>query len=382
MMNDPQYRLRQHRQSGFTLIEMMMAILLTMLVFAITIPFFRVQTIAVDVGAGRLDALQNARFAQNAIDRELRIAGGVTGQPIIVQAAPFAVTFNVDLVSRMANDANATYYNPSADSLSTDSWEPSRQKALPTASKVYPTSFYYDASGNQSTAETLSYFLYTDASSGRADIYTLFRRVNDRDSTVVTRNIWIPIDTAYFFHYYKSSNTGALTMIPAASLPIYWDATSRIQDSISVVEMRVAGLYRDVRRATDVTRTIYHRTALLNYGKLKAAICGDPPSAPTAVTAIQILDTLAAIQKIRVSWTASASESGGERDVGLYVVQRRLVSNTDWEPLQNVVAQGLSSYSFDDYAFVSGTWIYGVFAQDCSPSNSAVTAAATAVINP
>ena len=382
MMTDPHNRLHHHRRSGFTLIEMMMAILLTMLVFAITIPFFRVQTIAVDVGAGRLDALQNARFAQNAIDRELRIAGGVAGQPIIVQAAPFAVTFNVDLVSRMANDANATYYNPSADSLSTDSWEPSRQKALPTASKLYPTSFYYDATGNQSTAETLSYFLYTDASSGRSDIYTLFRRVNDRDSTVVTRNIWIPTDTAYFFHYYKSSNTGALTMIPAASLPIYWDATSRIQDSIAVVEMRVAGLYRDVRRATDVTRTIYHRTALLNYGKLKVAICGDPPSAPTGVTATQILDTLSAIQKIRVSWTASASELSGDADVGLYVVQRRLSSGTDWEPLQNVVAQGLSSYSFDDYTFASGTWIYGVFAQDCSPANSAVAAAGTAVINP
>ena len=381
-MTDPRDQLRQRRRPGFTLIEMMMAILLTMLVFAITIPFFRVQTIAVDVGAGRLDALQNARFAQNAIDRELRIAGGVTGQPIIVQAAPFAVTFNVDLVSRLANDANATYYNPSADSLSTDSWEPSRQKALPTSSKVYPASFYYDATGNQSTAETLSYFLYTDASSGRSDIYTLFRRVNDRDSTVVTRNIWIPTDTAYFFHYYKSSSTGALTMIPAASLPIYWDAASRIQDSIAVVEMRVAGLYRDVRRAADVTRTIYHRTALLNYGKLKAAICGDPPSAPGVVTALQVLDTLLAIQKIRVSWTASASESSGEADVGLYVVQRRLFSSTDWEPLQNVVAQGLASYSFDDYTFVSGTWIYGVFAQDCSPSNSAVTAAATAVINP
>ena len=151
------------------------------------------------------------------------------------------------------------------------------------------------------------------------------------------------------------------------------EATSPVKD---------AGLYRDVRRAADVTRTIYHRTALLNYGKLKAAICGDPPSSPGVVTATQVLDTLAAIQKIRVSWTASASESSGEADVGLYVVQRRLLSSTDWEPLQNVVAQGLSSYSFDDYAFVSGTWIYGVFAQDCSPSNSAVTAAATAVINP
>lgn len=380
-MTRPHGRHRSTR-AGFTLVEMMMAILLTMLVFAITVPFFRVQTVAVDVGAGRLDALQNARFAQNAIDREVRIAGGVTGQPIIVQAAPFSITFNVDLVSRLANDANATYFNPSADSLATESWEPSRKKTLPTSSKQYPSSFYYDVSGNQSNAETLSYFLYRDASSGRNDLYTLYRRVNDRDSTVVTRNLWIPADTNYFFRYYRADNTGALTMIPASQLPLYWDAASHIQDSIAVVEMRVAGLFRDVRRATDVTRTIYHRTALLNYGKLKANICGDPPVAPTGVTATQILDGTGAVQKVRVSWTSSVSESSGEADVGLYVVQRRLSSGTDWEALQNVVAQGLSSYSFDDYAFASGSWIYGVFAQDCSPANSAVATAGSAVTNP
>ena len=94
----------QRPRAGFTLIEMMMAILLTMLVFGITVPFFRVQTNAVDQGAGRLDALQNARYAQNAIDRELRLAGGTPGQPVIVQASAFAITFNVDLVSRLASD--------------------------------------------------------------------------------------------------------------------------------------------------------------------------------------------------------------------------------------------------------------------------------------
>ena len=84
---------------GFTLIEMMMAILLTMLVFAITIPFFRNQTRRSTAAPAVSTRMQNARFAQSAIDRELRLAGGATGQPIIVQAAPFAVTFNVDLVT-------------------------------------------------------------------------------------------------------------------------------------------------------------------------------------------------------------------------------------------------------------------------------------------
>lgn len=370
------------RRAGFTLVEMMMAVLLTMIVFAITIPFFRQQTMAVDRSAGRLDALQNARFAQNAIDRELRMAGGVTGQPIIVQAAPFAVTFNVDLVTNVTNDPNATYYNPSADPLAVDSWAPAASKQLPTSTTVYPTVFYFDANGTQSPAETISYFLYVDSTSGRSDMYNLYRRVNDRDSTLVSNNLWIPSDTAYFFSYYKSSPSGVLSKIPTASLPLYWTSTSHLQDSIAAVYMRVAGLYRDVRKSADVVRTVYHRTALLNYGKLKVNICGNPPTAVSSVSATQVVDSTGTAVKITVTWPKSADEGGGENDVGLYVVERRLSTSTDWTVLANVVSQGSTSYQYDDFALASGTWVYGVVAQDCSPANSAVTVSATSVTNP
>src|SRR5258708_2014215 len=355
MTTDSSARARRVR-AGFTLVEMMMAILLTMMVFAITIPFFRNQTMAVDKSSGRLDALQNARFAQNAIDRELRMAGGETGQPIIVQAAPFSITFNVNLVTRVTTDPNATYVNPNADTLAVESWEPARQKKLPTSATFYPTVFYYDVNGNQSPAETISYFLYVDSTSGRSDIYNLYRRVNDRDSTIISNNLWIPTDTAYFFSYYRSSPTGALTKIANASLPIYWNSASRWQDSIPAVYMRVSGLYRDVRRGTDVTRTIYHRTAILNYGKLKVNICGNPPAAVATVSNTQILDASSNVVKISIGWPKSSDEGGGENDVGLYVVERRLFAGTDWEILANVAAQGTATYAYDDFAFKSGTW--------------------------
>lgn len=369
------------RRSGFTLIEMMMAILLTMLVFAITVPFFRVQTSALDVGAGRLDAIQNARYAQNAIDRELRLAGGVTGQPIIVQASGYSVTFNVDLVSRVLNDPNATYYNPSADSLSAESWEVSRAKALPTAAKVYPAQMYNDPNGVQSPAETISYFLYNDASSGRSDLYTLFRRVNDRDSTVVTKNIWIPASVDYFFRYYKTDATGAISLIPQASLPIYWDAASHAADSIRVVEMRVAGLYRDVKKAKDVTRIVYHKTRLYNAGMLQQRTCGSAPLPPTSVLATQVFDLTPSLTNIHVTWSASLEETSGEADVATYLIQRRPAAATDWEVLGNMLAIGNATYAWDDFNPKSGTWVYAVVAQDCSPLNSTI-AQATAVVNP
>ena len=373
-------------RSGFTLIEMMMAVLLTMMVFAATIPFFREQTIAVDRSAGRLDALQNARYAQNAIDRELRMAGGVPGQPIIVQAAPFAVTFNVNLVTATTNDPDATYYNPYADTLAVDSWEPARSKKLPTSSVVYPTQFYYGPGGAQSPAETISYMLYLDATSGRTDLYNLFRRVNDRDSTLISNDLWIPVDTNYFFQYFKSTSTGALTQIPQASLPLYWtDATQKI-DSIASVFMRVAGLYHDVRKNTDVTRTIYHTTALLNYGMLGLSLCGTSPGAPPSVSVTQVLDTIGGVVGVldnTVTWTPSADEPpNGARTVGLYVIERMPFGGTDWQVLFNQSANGATSYTYPDYSLPTGTWQYGVAAQNCSQINSTVTQAGSTVINP
>jgi type II secretory pathway pseudopilin PulG len=377
---------RATARAGFTLIEMMMAVLLTMLVFAITIPFFRNQTMALDGGAGRLDASQNAHYAQSAIDREIRLAGGATGQPIIVQAAPFAVTFNVDLVTTQTNDPDATYYNPQADSLSVESWLPARAKALPTSAVVYPTVEYFDGNGFQSHAETISYFLYLDASSGRNDLYTLFRRVNDRDSTVVAHNMWIPVDTNYFFQYSRTDSVGNIVSIPQASLPIYWNTAGDWADSVRVVQMRIAGLYRDVRKAKDITRTIYHSTRLLNAGMLKQVTCGAAPLPPGTVTATQ-LDTLGnpwvsgPIAEVRVVFLASPEEAGGAKDVASYVIERALQGTTNWQVLGNMVAYGQASYTYNDFTFQTGAWVYGVVAVDCSPSYSPVSQSA-AVTNP
>ena len=381
-------RPRAKARAGFTLIEMMMAVLLTMLVFAITIPFFRNQTRALDGGAARLDAAQNARYAQSAIDRELRLAGGAPGQPLFVQAAPFAITFNVDLVTTQTNDPDATYYNPQADSLAVDSWLPARAKKLPTSNVVYPLVEYFDGNGFQSHAETISYFLYLDASSGRNDIYTLYRRVNDRDSTIVAHNMWIPTDTNYFFKFSRTDSAGNIVAVPQASLPLYWNTAGDWTDSLRLVQMRISGLYRDVQKQKDITRTIYHSTRLLNAGMLKLNICGVAPQPPGTVTATQLdaagnpwagLPT--PLAEVRIVFNASIEETSGEKDVASYVIERTIQGTTNWEVLGNLVAHGSASYTYDDYSFKTGNWVYGVVAVDCSPGYSTVSQSA-AVTNP
>lgn len=367
-------------RNGFTLIELLISMTLSLVVLAVAIPFFRVQATALERGVGRQEATQNARFAQNAIDRELRLAGGEVGQPIIVEATPFSITFNVDLLSNIADDPSAVYIDTDADSAAVAAWPFANAGTLPLTGTSYPSRDYFDASGNASGAETISYWVTADPDPVRADLHTLWRRVNGGDSTLVARDLRIPADTAWFFRYTRATAAGGLAAIPAGSLPVRWSDTTRLADSIRVVDMRVSGLYYDERVGREVLQTVYASTRLLNAGLLKERTCGTSPLPPRDVAATAEFDGMGAATLVRVVWDASLEEAGGERDVTLYLVQRRPAGATAWTTLRNVPASGASDYAFEDYDLAAGEWQYGVFAQDCSPANSPVVVSSSVVI--
>lgn len=368
------------RRRGFTLIEILISMTLSLMVLAVAIPFFRVQAKSLEKGVGRQEATQNARFAQNTIDRELRLAGGEVGQPIIVQATPFAITFNVNLVSNVADDPGAVYIDTDADSQAVSAWPLARAGALPLTGTTYPSRDYFDAAGNASGAETISYWVTLDPSAPQANTYTLWRRVNDGDSTLVARDLQIPADTAWFFRYTRTTATGGLAVIPAASLPVRWSDSTRLADSIRVVDMRVSGLFYDERAQQQTLQTVYASTRLLNAGLLKERTCGTSPLPPRNVAAAATFDGMGAATLVRITWDASLEEAGGERDVTLYLVQKRAVGATAWTTLRNVPANGSTDYAFEDFDLAAGDWQYGVFAQDCSPANSPVVSSSTVVI--
>ena len=371
-----------HRR-GFTLVEMMVAVTLTMLVFAITIPFFRAQTQAVAAGSGRLDALQNARYAQAAIDRDLRLAGGVFGQPTIVQAAAYAITFNVNLYAQNTTaDPNAAYTNATYDTLTTESFQLTAARTLPVSAKNYPTVTYTDSNATRSHAETIAYWLVADGTSGRSDIYSLYRRVNAKDSTYVTGNLWIPSDTGYFFKYHRVSAAGAVSQIAQNTLPLYWDDATRTIDSIGVVEMRIAGWFHAARENTEVFRTVYQKTKVNNVGLLIARSCGAAPMAPTAVTATATNNAGGSPVSVAIAWTASTDDNAGASDVASYSVMRRPSAGATWTSVGNYVARGTGSYTFVDYALTTGTWVYGVAAADCGPTWSTTAAQAGTIVVP
>ena len=81
--------------------ELLISISLMMAAIGIAIPFFVAQSRSLEASSGRLDAQLNINFGLDAIDRDLRVAGvGITQrQPLLVQAASNAITFNADLTS-------------------------------------------------------------------------------------------------------------------------------------------------------------------------------------------------------------------------------------------------------------------------------------------
>jgi type II secretory pathway pseudopilin PulG len=357
------------RRAGFTMIEMIFAVSITVLVFSIAVPFFRAQTRAMDAGAGRLDAFQSARYAVWRIETDLRMAAGEVGQPIIVQAAPFAIAFNANRLGRTTTtDPNASYWDSSYDTLWTQSWLTSRALALRTSSKTYPTAAYTDASGNTSKAETIQYFLRADTAGGNSNLYVLYRKVNDRDSTLVTRDLYVPSDSNFFFRYYRTSASGTTSAMSKDSLPIYWDDASARADSITAVEVRATGRYWDARNRANVYRNLYVLVKLRNALQTLARNCGSAPPTPDSLGVTVENAPGGQKQDVRLDWTAVAGDSTAPRDVREYVLYRKLSAATSWTVIGSKPARGAGSYRYLDLAVpvAAGTYVYALAARDCS----------------
>jgi len=367
---------------GLTLLEMMIATIIFVAVFGMAVPFFRVQVRSVSGSAGRADALQNARFGQDAIDRELRIAGAgvVPAQPLIVQADRFAITFNVDLVSRDSLDMNAIYYDPSADAASTVAMRLADARPLPLSGAVYPAAEYLDQ-GVPASAETISYWVEPDSAPSHAGEYVLYRRVNAGPRTVVSAGLLVRDDEPVF-SYERLDGAGKPISIAAADLPLQHSAPTHggpadtgkaaWVDSIRVVGIHLTGQFVD-RDGKRIERTVSGSTRLLNAGMIRNAVCGEIPLPPGSAGAAYDADD----GVVWVGWSASGDQDAAEKDVARYVVYKREASASYWGSPIGSVPAATANYEFSDSNLQPGNWVYGIAAQDCTPANSpmAVTAA-------
>ncbi len=340
-----------------------MAVSLTLVVFAITLPFVRAQTRALGDNAGRLDAEQIARYAQRAIDQELRLAANDPGQPMLVYAGPMSIAFNANLLAPDTSDVNAQNVESGAATTLTEAWRVANAALIPLSSRTYPPVNYTDGDGGLSRIETIQYFLHADTITGRSDIYVLYRRVNARDSVQVVRGIHVPADSAFFS--YQRMVSGALTAVPASSLPLPWDST--LTTEIRAVGLRSAGFFRNRQTGEDVIRTIYW-TVVLNNRTGAGRDCGAAPGQPPNNKVSYSVPGGAGGKPFRVEfdWDASPDDPGGAGDVSHYLIERKRTSASSWTTIATQPATRAASYRWSHVAPLdTGAFNYGVRAVDC-----------------
>ena len=380
---------------GFTLIEVTISMFILLIIVGAAVQFFRKQTGLVSRETSRMDAMQNAQFSASQIERDLREAGaGVADfQPMMVQVDSEALTFNANIISIDTGDVRAVYQMADADTNATRAMLKTEKTYLPNSSKLYPDSTYYLASGIQSGAETISYYLRPDSTTSLTKRYLLFRRVNATTPTLVARGIVKDSrDTMPFFTYYKTDTLNRLIPISRSLMPLYHgiihgavDDTGRfaLTDSVKAVKVHFLTASRDYRTNTDQLRTVETMVRIMNSGLLDRTSCGQPPLNPGTPTVTSSANG-AAIKSVTITWTASSDDNGGEKDIERYAIFRKAPAATQFgDPISSIPSNKLSSYSFIDTRVVAGEqYVYGVAAQDCTPLLSSVTSSATVTVNP
>lgn len=367
---------------GFTLIEMMVAVTLTLAVFAITIPFVKAQSRALGANAGRLESEQIARFAQRWIDRELRVAAGDSGQPVIVQAGGMSLSFNANVLASDATDPVALGVETGAATSLTMSWQLADAAVLPRTTVSYPTRNYTATNGGASRIETIHYFLHPDTISGRTDVYVLYRRVNARDSVAMVRGVYVPSGRT-FFSYQRLVN-GVLTDIPAAQLPILW--TNTTVDEIRTVVIQSGGFFRNRQTNTDVVRTASWTSAIPNRRFTLSTVCSGLPATVSSLTATKQAPSVRSsattvIYEVDLTWARSSDDpelagnaADKTRKARRYVLERRRGSGP-WVGVGSVSAAGFANYSWTDYMPLQNaeTYQYAIRVVGCGGELSAQT---------
>ena len=388
------------RTHGFSLLELLIVVTMMVAVIGATYTLFKSQSTSFRQNTDRFDMVQNARGALELSERVIRTMGaGVSGQqPVLVYGADNVIAFNADFVERDTVSMRwAAYWNPDVPLVETEVWDATAASAIPNSSPsyTYPTATYRMGNGSPSPAET--YILYTelDGTTPRGDDYALLQRVNGGTPEVLARNLLPAADGAPFFQFllHRALSSGDTLFTASGSLlPLVRrqlvsgistsdSADYVLADSVRAVRMNYR-ISNGLVGAEERTRSISTVMEVPNNGILMPDVCGRAPFAPGAFAATDAGDGSG---RVTLSWTRSADQDAGEQDVRQYILWRRLSSSPAFaEPLLVTGADaGLVNYSSDFTDQVPGSsYVFGIAAQDCTPSLSSVSTATVTVAVP
>jgi prepilin-type N-terminal cleavage/methylation domain-containing protein len=376
------------RRPGFTLVEMLVALLVFAALIAVAMTLFTSQVRAFTSGTDRADVMLAGEFATSTLTRELRTAGTntVARQPWLVYAGVDVIAFHADMVSRVA-DPFAVYVDPDAPSNITQTLPRADRYVLPRTAVTYPDSSYFAAAGVLSPAELVIFYFDPDTSTARTDDFVLFRRINNAAAEVLARNV-VRTGTTPFFQYLRTvGDTAQLTAVPAAQMPLRHTRPVHLSPADtgtfaridSVRAVRVSFTVSNGRTGTEERRLDHGDLVWFRNGGLtRQRTCGSAPIFTSPITATpQIVD---GAPVVRIEWGASLDEAAGEQDVIRYVLWRTAPFQAAGDPFLSI-PPGSASYAYVDTSVQPGeSWVYSVAAQDCTPTMSSMVSSLTVVV--
>jgi len=380
------------KRAGFTLVEVMIAMVVLGFVMGAAISVFRSQSTNFRVGGQRLELEQNLRYAAGTLDRVVRTAGAGTtsSQPMVVYADTMTVAVNADYTDSVT-PTNAVYFNPDAPPGSFTALPVGSAYTLPNTTFTYPSMTYLDINGTPGAAETIVIYFRADSSTTDPNDYVMMMRVNALPAELIARNIY-KIPNTPFLRYYVHQTTLAVPpatrdsniVCPSAAcvgsirhtVALHNSAAdtngtgSALADSIKAIQINVRvtnGLTGADQRFRDLTSA----SRLPNNGLIQLRTCGAVPLLAGPLTVVsspagglwpQSGDTL--------RWPASADEAGGERDIQNYNIYRRIPPAVTWDIVSSMPANQPSYTYFDGNVVVGTVYDYAVGASDCTPNES------------
>ncbi|HXE57790.1 MAG TPA: prepilin-type N-terminal cleavage/methylation domain-containing protein [Gemmatimonadales bacterium] len=380
--------------AGFSLIEMLLALVVLGLLMGTTVSLLRSQSRAFQRGGTRMELNQNLRFALTTLDRVARTTGAGTtpDQPMLVYAAADAIVFNANYASDL-DDGTAVHVNPDLPAGAINALGAATPILLPGTSITYPDSSYTLPGGTPSRAETISFHFRPDSSTPDPNDFVLLQRVNALPSELVARNLQ-PYPGRPFFEFWYDSATAAGTIttrrLASSRLPVRHSAArhgspadagaSALADSIRMFRVNLT-VTNGMTGAEGTSRRVSTMVRLPNNGLVQLKTCGDAPMLSGTLTVTPNLP--GDPPNVRLQWLASVDEAAGERDVTQYNVYFRDAASPDWVPFTTVPA-GAPAYDVNhgDGLVAGGSYFFAVAAQDCTPRESGTIVTAAPVLIP
>jgi prepilin-type N-terminal cleavage/methylation domain-containing protein len=384
---------RPGRSAGFTLVEMLVTMVMLSMVMGATISLLRSQTRTFQISGQKMELSQNMRYAVGTIDRALRTTGaGVANQqPMFIYGGNDVVAFNSNF-THVNQDRCAVNINPDAPVGSFEILPLASAYTFPNTAFTYPSMTY---TSTTCLAETIVFYFRPDSSTAEPNDFVLMEKVNAMPAQLVAKNLF-----AYpgrpFFQYFV--HPVSLIVPPAArdslvradaagsgvALPIRHSvaihgspadsaldpSNSYLADSVKAVRVNIRvsnGLTGVDQRLRDIATVV----GLPNNGLIQLKDCGTAPLLNGVLTVTP--NVAGTPPSVTLQWPASFDEAAGETDINQYNIYRRLLAEPSFgSTLLTIPAGQPPPYVFVDNGVSTGVdYVYGVGAQDCTPSESA-----------